>query len=945
MTVHLQNVYRTVALFVALAVAGSAAAQGVGTGSITGRALDEGGLVLPGASVSISSPALIASRTAVTDDQGAYRFTLLVPGIYRVTFGMSGFTTLNVDDVTVAAGTTMTINGTLKLGGVTEVVTVSNAAPTIDLEAATVGVNWGKRNMETLPWGKSLPSLVGMIPGLYATQYDVGASTMGGTAAPPSRTYGKAGANVAMYDGVVFDQFFGDFGSYEEVQVQAAAKGAEASSSGATFNFVIKSGSNNYHGSAQTAWQGRAVQSDNITQELIDRGLPAVSGNEYTRYTDFKADLGGPLLLNKLWFYASTTDSYAGQYITGFVSERSGGQPEVFYTRLWGPTGRATYMVKNNMKLDFVTQWARKLQPYREADQWTTLEATRNQDYWGNVSSFKWNYFPSSSFTVDASINRSGTWTRYGPNTDQVRRTDITTGALRGAAIDTYGTPERFQYNGSASWLVTEHGRRHELKGGVLSFSDSNSSNNYGHPNQQVYRYRSLAGDADYFLRPDSVQVFDYPVKTNVVIYYNSAYFNDRINLTDRWTVNGGLRYDRYSSYLPEQGNPGTGPFSVQKIYPEQHDGFPVYSTFSPRVSTAYNVLGNGRLALKASYGRYTGASSGTSPHPGPSASAVNPAAAITRTYNNWNGSIPYVPIAANLVSTSGGGGSNRRLDVDNLKPALTDEYTFGTEFGARSYVVRFNYVRKVDSNGTVVLDLAKPFDLWTEQRSAVDPGPDNIVGNADDGVMYAWSLPAGHPALATVNELTTRSDAKTTYNAFEGTFSRHYSKGWSFLASLTADVANPENATPQNPNQQFYNWELERWNYGVKVNGTYQLPWGIGFASTFNAQSGEYFSRTAQMRNALNSTVTVTVDYNAGRYEWVKLWDNRLTKSFDFGNGRALQATLDIYNTMNASTVLTQITQTGPNYLKPGTAATSAATATAILPARILRLGLKYTF
>lgn len=945
MTVHLQKLFRTMTLLAALAFAGPADAQDVGTGSVTGRALDESGLALPGTVITLSSPALIANRSAVTDAQGAYRFTLLVPGTYRVTFSLEGFATLNVDGVIVNSGNTMTINGTLKLGGVVESVTVSNEAPTIDVESATVGVNWGKRSMETLPWGKSLPSLVGMIPGLYATQYDVGASTMGGTAAPPSRTYGKTGANVAMYDGVVFDQFFGDFGSYEEVQVQSAAKGAEASSSGATFNFVIKSGSNFFHGSAQTAWQGRAVQSDNITQKLIDRGLPAVSGNQYTRYTDFKGDLGGPIVRSKLWFYGSYTDSYAGQYITGFVSEKSGGQPEVFYTKLWGPTGRATYMVKENMKIDFVTQWARKLQPYREADQWTTLEATRNQDYWGNVSSFKWNYFPTSSVTLDASVNRSGTWTRYGPNTTAVRRTDITTGALRGAAIDTYGTPERFQYNGSASWLTAEHGRRHELKAGFLSFTDSNNSNNYGHPNQQVYRYRSLANETDYFLHPDSVQVFDYPVTTNVVIYYNSVYANDRINLTNRWTLNAGLRYDRYSSYLPEQGNPGTGPFSVKNVYPETHDGFPVYSTLSPRFSTAYDVFGNGRLAIKASYGRYTGASSGTSPHPGPSAASVNPAAAITRTYNNWDGSIPYVPVAANLVSTTGGGGSNRRLDVDNLKAATTDEYTLGAEFGAKQYVARFNYVRKIDTNGTLVQDLAKPYELWTEKRTAVDPGPDNIVGTADDGVMYAWSLPVGSPALATVNELTTWSDARTTYNAFEGTFSRRYANGWSMLASLTADVADPKNATPQNPNAEFYNWELKRWNYGVKVNGSYDLPWGIGFASTFNAQSGEYYSRTAQMRNALNSTVTIVVDYNAGRYDWVKLWDNRFTKNFKVGNGRNLQATWDIYNTMNVSTVLTQITLTGPNYLKPGTAASSAATATAIVPARIMRFGLKYSF
>ena len=95
--------------------------------------------------------------------------------------------------------------------------------------------------------------------------------------------------------------------------------------------------------------------------------------------------------------------------------------------------------------------------------------------------------------------------------------------------------------------------------------------------------------------------------------------------------------------------------------------------------------LSNGRMAIKASYGRYTGATSGSSPHPGPSASAVNPNVAITKTYNNWDGSIPYVPVPANLGSTSGGGGT-QVLD-SNLKALTTDEYTAGLEFGGRGYV------------------------------------------------------------------------------------------------------------------------------------------------------------------------------------------------------------------------------------------------------------------
>ncbi len=96
-----------------------------------------------------------------------------------------------------------------------------------------------------------------------------------------------------------------------------------------------------------------------------------------------------------------------------------------------------------------------------------------------------------------------------------------------------------------------------------------------------------------------------------------------------------------------------------------------------PRVSAIYDVTGEGRVAVRASYGRYVGGSSGASANPGPGADNVNPNAIITRTYSNWNGSIPYVPIPANLTSTVGGG-VNRTIDPD-LKGPYVDEYTAET--------------------------------------------------------------------------------------------------------------------------------------------------------------------------------------------------------------------------------------------------------------------------
>ena len=184
-----------------------------------------------------------------------------------------------------------------------------------------------------------------------------------------------------------------------------------------------------------------------------------------------------------------------------------------------------------------------------------------------------------------------------------------------------------------------------------------------------------------------------------------------------------------------------------------------------------------------------------------------------------------------------------------------------------------------------------------------------------------------------------------TTYTAFEATFSKSYSRGWSMLANFAADVADVDRKNPLNPNLASYSYDLRDWNYSVKLNGSYQLPFGITYASTYSAQSGELYGRSAQMRNAVNTLVTVLVEPRVGRYSWVKLWDNRFTKTFTMANRQSLEATLDFYNTLNSSVVLTQVNVNGPDYLKPSTGSSSAATATATVPPRIFRIGARWRF
>jgi hypothetical protein len=931
------------------------------TGSISGRAEDESGGALPGVTVSITSENLIGGpRTAVTDEQGVYRFTLLPGGRYSVSFTLAGFSTLNITEVTLTAGGAATINGKLKVATLEETITVTSQSPTIDLESSKVAVNWDQQKLDELPYSRSLTGLVSLIPGLYATSLDVGGSSFGTGSGPAARTFGRTGGGVVSYDGMIWDQTYGDFGTYEEAQITTAAKGADAMNPGVTMNLVVKSGSNKFKGLGSANYQSGDMQSDNVSDELLAKGY-APGSNKFTKLVDYYGEVGGPILKDKLWFYVSHRDASSGNFIPGFIRLSDREQVE-FYTKLQDPTGKFTYQMTKNNKFEAMFQYGRKWQPYRTASRFVPLESTQNQDSWSLVGpSFKYQSVLSTKSTFDASLQRGGYWWPDIPWDDGVRKSDLQTTATRGGFLQTDRTPRRWQYGATYAYFAELGGRNHELKTGYLGWRNMSETENIGYPNQQQYRYRSVAGDPgcdeahNYdgcFTRPDSVLVYDYPNVTASGEWYNSAYFNDRITLSPKLTLNVGVRYDRYSSFLPEQGNPGTGPFATQNIYPYKgEENYPIYSTIVPRVSAVYDITGEGRIAVRGSYGRYVGGSSGASANPGPGADNVNPNAIITKTYTNWDGSIPYVPVAANLTSTSGGG-TNRTIDPD-LKGPYVDEYTAGLDVGLnRTMTVQFNYVRKVDGNGNMSINEALPYDAYTVSTTGVDPGPDNRAGTADDQVLTIYSVPRTYPGFGQNVERIVQATGNNRYHAFGVTFNKQYSNNWSFLFSFDTDYRDLRDNTPRNPNEALYgpqsgnisgsnlgtgNYQFAApsWNYAVRLSGTYMLPWNITYASSLLMQSGDYYFREVQIRDALNATVAIRIDPQADRYAWTKIWDNRLSKRIKTWGSQSIEGEFNIYNTLNLNTITNQTNRVGSTYLQP----------TEIIAARVMKLGVRYRF
>jgi hypothetical protein len=250
------------AVATALALASTASAQ-VQTGSILVRAADEQGAVMPGVSITISSPVLVAgSMAGVTDAGGVYRFPSLVPGTYSVKLELSGFATVTRENIAVLVGQTTPVEFAMKVGAVAENITVTGASPTVDTTSANVNVNLSNELLQGTPGGRDLWGLLeAKVPGLSMSRPDVGGTSGGlqggfsarGTTAAQNTLY-LNGVNVGDPAAIGFAGFYYDFDSLDDVQVSTGAHDITVPTGGVFLNMVTKSGGNHWAGTTTLTW-------------------------------------------------------------------------------------------------------------------------------------------------------------------------------------------------------------------------------------------------------------------------------------------------------------------------------------------------------------------------------------------------------------------------------------------------------------------------------------------------------------------------------------------------------------------------------------------------------------------------------------------------------------------------------------------------------------------
>src|SRR5688572_2017573 len=164
------------ALVIGLLVPTASLAQGGGassTGTIQGRVADSSGAVLPGVTVTATSPSMIGAQSQVTNENGNYRFPAVPPGSYTLAFELTGFNTVKREAVEVALGFTATINAELAIASLQETLTVTGESPVIDTSATRVQQNFKLEQLNSIPNGRDMWALLAATPGVIMSRIDV----------------------------------------------------------------------------------------------------------------------------------------------------------------------------------------------------------------------------------------------------------------------------------------------------------------------------------------------------------------------------------------------------------------------------------------------------------------------------------------------------------------------------------------------------------------------------------------------------------------------------------------------------------------------------------------------------------------------------------------------------------------------------------------------------
>ena len=325
-------------------------------GSLVGNVADQNGAVVPGATVTITNKGTNQVRETVTNSDGEYTITNVLPGVYDVKVTKQGFNTFTQTDLTITANNITRGDVSMKIGNVNDVVSVTADATVLQTESATVKSEVSSKEIQALPIAayRNYQSIINLVPGTTTGRFQNAqtdtpemslTTNVNGTARNNNNTRldGATSVNIWLPHHTAYVP---PSESIAEVNVSTNNFDAEQGlAGGAAIQVITKSGTNQFHGSAFAYHDNHAFRAKNYFQanQVVIGGRTIDTPNKPKQLRTIPgATFSGPIVKDKLFFFGSWEGLFEGQIADGRftvpTADQRAGNFSAFNTTIYDPT-------------------------------------------------------------------------------------------------------------------------------------------------------------------------------------------------------------------------------------------------------------------------------------------------------------------------------------------------------------------------------------------------------------------------------------------------------------------------------------------------------------------------------------------------------------------------------------------------------------------------------